>query len=66
MRLLKAFSLVALPAIPVQAQQRVFVSAAHGLDSNNCSIGSPCRSFAQALSVVTVGGEVLALEATTR
>lgn len=45
--------------------QRTFVSAQRGDDANtvnNCSVGNPCRSFNSAISVVTAGGEVVALD----
>jgi len=40
---------------------RTFVSSA-GLDTNPCSIGSPCRTFGAAVSQTAVGGEVLVLD----
>lgn len=45
--------------------QRTFVSAQRGDDvntANNCSVANPCRSFNSAISVVTAGGEVVALD----
>ena len=51
-----------LSAGTLSAQQRTFVSAQTGSDTNPCSITSPCRSFDRALSVVTPGGEVVALD----
>jgi hypothetical protein len=39
---------------------RTFVSGA-GLDTNPCSLTSPCRTFGQAISVTNAGGEVVAL-----
>jgi hypothetical protein len=45
-----------------EAQQRVFVSAAHGDDVNACSVTAPCRSFAKAITAVTSGGEILVLD----
>lgn len=44
------------------AQNRVFVSAAHGDDSFVCSVAAPCRSFAHAATVVAADGEILALD----
>ena len=44
------------------AQQRVFVSAAHGDDTNPCSVPLPCRSFAHAIGLVFANGEILALD----
>jgi hypothetical protein len=49
-------------AAPAEAQaNRTFVSA-HGLDSNDCSLGLPCRSFAAAILVTNPGGEIIALD----
>ncbi len=36
--------------------------ASYGLDSNACTQGSPCRSFAHAVSVTDEGGEVIVLD----
>jgi hypothetical protein len=58
-----AFSL-ALASQSVAGVQRTFVSTT-GNDSNsvaNCSLASPCRSFATALTVTASGGEVIALD----
>jgi len=41
--------------------QRTFV-ASYGVDSNPCSLASPCRSFNVAIPAVTPGGEVIALD----
>jgi hypothetical protein len=52
---------VALFATASMAQNnRTFVSGA-GLDSNPCSLTSPCRTFGQAISVTNAGGEVVVL-----
>jgi hypothetical protein len=40
---------------------RTFV-AVEGSDGNPCSLGSPCRSIAQALTQIAPGGEVVALD----
>jgi len=44
------------------AAQRVFV-ASNGLDTNTCTLASPCRSFAHAMTQVDDGGEIVALNA---
>ena len=49
-------------ALSAAAQPRVFVSAQTGIDTNPCSVTSPCRTFGQALSVVASGGEVIVLD----
>src|SRR5438128_8041553 len=49
-------------AITANAQSRVFVSAAQGNDMNPCSVTLPCRSFAHAITVVAMNGEILALD----
>jgi hypothetical protein len=58
--------LALLFAIPAQAAvQRAHVSAAHGADSNtafNCDAVHPCRTFQTATTVVSSGGEVVALD----
>ncbi|CAH1906360.1 conserved exported hypothetical protein [Candidatus Nitrotoga sp. HW29] len=46
---------------PAQAAQRAFV-ASYGSDSNSCVILSPCRTFAQAMTVVDPNGEVVVLD----
>jgi hypothetical protein len=40
---------------------RTFVSG-QGLDTNPCSLGSPCRTFAAAMAQTVSGGEVIALD----
>jgi hypothetical protein len=53
---------LALPALPAQAENtRSFVSGA-GSDSNPCTTGAPCRSFAQAITVTAPGGEIDVLD----
>src|SRR5215472_13062063 len=54
---------VFLVALSASAQPfRTFVSG-NGSDSNpSCAVTAPCRTFAQALSVVAPGGEVIALD----
>src|SRR5215471_12490618 len=48
--------------MPAQAQRaRVFV-ASYGNDANPCTFTSPCRTFQQAINVVTTGGEVTAID----
>jgi hypothetical protein len=52
----------ALPALPAQAQNsRSFVSST-GLDTNNCSLAAPCRSFAGAYAKTNAGGEIDVLD----
>jgi len=43
---------------PSMAVPRAFVST-HGSDTNPCTAASPCRSFNQALTVVSPGGEIV-------
>jgi hypothetical protein len=61
-----ASSLALLLAAPAQATvQRAHVSAAYGADSNtayNCDAVHPCRFFQAATTVVSSGGEVVALD----
>src|SRR6202171_957121 len=55
----------ALTAIPAEAAQRAFVSSS-GNDANTasgCGLAAPCRSFASAQTVVSDGGEIVALDA---
>jgi hypothetical protein len=57
-----AIGTILLSAVPARAQAiRTFVSG-HGSDSNDCSLGSPCRSFAAAVLVTSPGGEVTMLD----
>jgi hypothetical protein len=44
-----------------QARARVFV-ASYGNDGNQCTFGSPCKTFQQAVNVVDAGGEVTAID----
>ena len=43
------------------APQRTFV-ASYGLDTNPCSLASPCRGFQAAIDAVAAGGEVVAID----
>jgi hypothetical protein len=55
----------AVAAIPAEAAQRAFV-ASTGSDDNidsGCGLAAPCRSFASAETVVSDGGEIVALDA---
>src|ERR1700674_3600478 len=65
-RVVFALSLVAaVVAIPADAAQRAFVSSS-GNDANTasgCGLAMPCRSFASAQTVVSDGGEIVALDA---
>lgn len=42
---------------------RTFVSAANGVDTNNCGHATPCRTFQRAVDQTGVGGEVVVLDA---
>jgi Right handed beta helix region len=61
-----ALSVIAALAIaPAQAAQRAFV-ASSGNDANTpsgCGLAAPCRTFATAMTVVSDGGEIVALDA---
>src|SRR5262249_36161028 len=62
--LIAAALMSALAAMPAHAQRdRVFV-ASYGSDTNNmiCSFTQPCRTFANAVKSVAVGGEVTAID----
>jgi hypothetical protein len=56
---LAAFGLAAAPAHALPT--RTWVSG-KGLDTNPCSLASPCRTFAQALSQTAAGGEIDVLD----
>ena len=56
-----AIAFCALLALPALAAQRTFV-ASTGLDTNACSITSPCRSFTRALTLTDANGEVIVLD----
>jgi hypothetical protein len=47
-------------AAQAQAPQRMFVSGA-GLDTNDCLLADPCRTFDRAIAAVADGGEIVAL-----
>jgi hypothetical protein len=51
----------ALVAVPGWAGPKHYV-ASYGLNTNPCTLDSPCRSFAQAVSVADAGGEVIVLD----
>jgi hypothetical protein len=55
-----ALALAAI-ATDVSALPRTFV-ASFGLDSNGCSLSSPCRGFTKALAVTDPGGEIVVLD----
>ncbi|CAG0970233.1 hypothetical protein BURK2_01238 [Burkholderiales bacterium] len=59
-------ALLLFGAAPAQALvQRAYVSALTGNDANtatNCPATAPCRWFAGAISVVTPGGEIVAMD----
>jgi len=63
--ILVAFTLMfaaIVAAAPANAQNlRSFVSA-RGLDTNNCTLAAPCRTFAQALTMTNAGGEIDVLD----
>jgi len=43
---------------PAHAQTRTWVSGSNGNDANNCSITSPCATFAGAIGKTAIGGEI--------
>jgi hypothetical protein len=56
-----AITAVILYIAPAAAQAvRTFVSG-HGADSGTCGVGSPCRSFAYAMTQTNPGGEITIL-----
>src|ERR1700747_1510340 len=55
-------SVVSLCASTASATLSRTAVSVHGLDTNPCSVASPCRSFAAALSQTTSGGEVVAVD----
>src|SRR5690349_4044942 len=61
--LLSTFALVAMLAAGGAYAQanRTFVSGS-GSDANPCSLGAPCRSFAQAITQTNAGGEITVLD----
>jgi hypothetical protein len=57
-----ATTLSALVSVDASATaNRTFVSG-QGSDSNPCSLGAPCRSFAQAITQTAPGGEITVLD----
>jgi hypothetical protein len=57
-----ALSILSGPAWAlVSLASRTFVSG-HGSDSNPCTLAAPCRSFAQALTQTSAGGEIAVLD----
>ncbi len=54
-------SVMLTPPLASAAAQRTFVSSA-GVDNVNCSLASPCRAFAAAITATSAGGEVIVLD----
>ena len=57
--------MAAVAATPAAAAQRAFV-ASTGSDGNaasSCGIAAPCRTFAAAMTIISDGGEIVALDA---
>jgi hypothetical protein len=59
--LLTLIALIVIGSSGVDAAQRTFV-ASYGADTNPCSATQPCRSFATAMTVTDMNGEVLVLD----
>ena len=55
------FAAACLSTLASATTQRTFV-ASHGVDNPNCSLTSPCRGFAAAITATTPGGEVIVLD----
>lgn len=55
------FAVVFIHAVPVLAAQRTFV-ASNGVDTNPCSLISPCRAFAAAILLTDPNGEIIVLD----
>jgi Right handed beta helix region len=57
--------LAAVAATPAEAAQRAFVnsSGSDGNTGSGCGLAAPCRTFAAAMTVVSDGGEIVALDA---
>ena len=53
--------LVLATTVPTFAAQRHFV-ASYGVANPACSIGAPCRQFAEAMAVVNPTGELIVLD----
>src|SRR5213595_797325 len=51
--------LIALSAFATNNRSAV---ASSGLDTNPCTVSSPCRSFSAAMAVTDDGGEIIALD----
>src|SRR6185436_18448015 len=49
-------------ARPAQAQLNRTAVSVTGNDVNDCSVATPCRNFARAISQTNAGGEVIALD----
>src|SRR6266550_8089178 len=58
-RIALALLLITSPAFALS--NRVFVKST-GLDTGTCPITSPCRSFSYAMTQVSPGGEIIALD----
>src|SRR5262245_14385366 len=60
-RIVNVVALVLIAQSVAAANTRSAVSIS-GLDSNPCTVASPCRSFTTALSQTALAGEVVALD----
>ena len=60
-RLVALVPLVLFAGSGAFAAQRTFVSTT-GSDANACSLASPCRGFAKALTVTDTGGEIVVVD----
>src|SRR5438034_11212397 len=49
-------------SLPLYALNNRSAVSINGLDTNPCTVTSPCRSFAQALISTALNGEVIALD----
>jgi hypothetical protein len=62
MRITRILAVILAVASPLfAASNRVFVRST-GMDTGTCPITSPCRSFSYAMTQVSAGGEVIALD----
>jgi parallel beta helix pectate lyase-like protein len=55
------FVFASLVTLPTMAAVRVFVSGS-GMDVGTCPITAPCRNFSYAITQVSPGGEIIALD----
>ena len=62
MKIARFLLFLLLPCTPLLASNIRSAVSVNGLDTNACTVASPCRSIAAAVLVTTPGGEIIAVD----